>query len=61
MDNIDESQLEHQIQIQETKDSGWVIDKISSMKTRFFKNGEINGSSYARIPLTSSALTNKKE
>ena len=32
IDNIDvRSQLEHQIQIQETKESGWIIDKINSM------------------------------
>ena len=36
--NLDvEYQLEHQIQIQlqETKESSWIIDEISSMKTRF--------------------------
>ena len=33
IDNIDvRSQLEHQIQIQETKESGWIFDKINSMK-----------------------------
>ena len=33
IDNIDvRSQLEHQMQIQETKESGWRIDKINSMK-----------------------------
>ena len=36
IDNIDvRSQLEHQIQIQETKESGWVLDKINSMKISF--------------------------
>ena len=30
------------------------------MKTRFFETGEINGSSFVRIPLRSPALTNKK-
>ena len=34
------SQLEHQIQIQETKESGWIFDKINSMKIRFYKTGE---------------------
>ena len=28
-------QLKHQIQIQETKDSGWIFDKINSMKISF--------------------------
>ena len=33
IDNIDvKSQLEHQIQIQETKDSRWLFEKINSMK-----------------------------
>ena len=37
INNIDfESQLERQIQIQETKDSGWIFEKINSMKIRFY-------------------------
>ena len=39
------SQLEHQIQIQETKESGWIFDKINSMKISFYKTVELNGSS----------------
>ena len=36
IDNIDvRSQLEHQIQIQETKESGWIFDKINSMTISF--------------------------
>ena len=59
--NIDViSQLEHQIQIQETKESGWIIDKINSMKTRFYKTSKLNGSSYVKIPLGSNALINTK-
>ena len=55
-DNIDvRSQLEHQIQIQETKESGWIFDKINSMKIRFYKTGELNGSSYVKILLRSNA------
>ena len=49
------SQLEHQIQIQETKESGWIFDKINSMKIRFYKTGELNGS-FVKIPLRSNAL-----
>ena len=42
--NIDvKSQLEHQIQIQETKESGCVFEKLNSMKTKFLKTGELNG------------------
>ena len=60
--NIDvNSQLEHQIQIQETKESGWMIDKINSMKIRFRKIGELNGSSYVKRRLRSSVLTNIKK
>ena len=56
--NIDvKSQLEHQSQIQETK---WLFDKTNSMKIRLFKTGELNGSSYVKIPLRSSALVNFK-
>ena len=59
IDNIDiRSQLEHQIQIQETKESGWIFDKINSMKISFYKTVELNGISYVKIPLRSSAILN---
>ena len=59
INNIDvKSQLEHQIQIQETKESGWIFDKINSMKIRFYRTGELNGSSFVKIPLRSSAILN---
>ena len=42
INNIDvRSQLEHQIQIQETKESGWIFDKTNSMKISFFLKLEI--------------------
>ena len=57
IDNIDvKSQIEHQIQ--ETKESGWLFDKINSMTFRFYKIVELNGSNYVKIPLRSSALIN---
>ena len=57
IDNIDvKSQSEHQIQIQETKKSGWIFDKTNSMKIRFYKTGELNGSSYVEKHLRSNAL-----
>ena len=38
IDNTDlKSQLEHQIQIQETKESGLIFDKFNSMKITFIK------------------------
>ena len=54
------SQLEHQIQVQETKESGWIFEKINSMKIRFYKTEELNGSSYVKVPLRSNALINIK-
>ena len=59
IDNIDvRSQLEQQIQIQETKESGWIFDKINSMKISFYKTTELNGTSYVKIPLRTSAVLN---
>ena len=54
------SQLEHKIQVQETKESGWIFDKINSMKKRFYETEELKGSSYVKIPLRSNALINIK-
>ena len=57
--NIDiRSQLEHQIQMQELKDSGWIFDKINSMKTSFYKTTEMNGTSYVKNPLRTYAILN---
>ena len=59
IDNIDvRSQLEQQIQVQETKESGWIFDKINSMKISFYKTTESNGTSYVKIPLRSNAILN---
>ena len=59
IDNIDvSSQLKHQIDIQETKESGWIFDKINSMKISFYKTTELNGTSYVKIPLRSNAILN---
>ena len=33
----------------------WVFDKINSMKKRFYKTGEITGSSYVKSPLRTNA------
>ena len=51
IDNIDvRSQLYHQILVQETKKSGWIFDKIISMKISFYKTVELNDTSYVKIP-----------
>ena len=57
--NIDVvSPLEHQIQQQEMKDSGWRSDKTNSMTIYFYKTTELNGSNYVKIPLRSNAILN---
>ena len=38
------------------KESGWIFDKINSMKTSFFKFTELGGTSYVKIALRSSAI-----
>ena len=52
------SPLEHQIQQQEMKDSGWQFDKINSMILYFYKTVENIGQSYVKIPLRSNAILN---
>ena len=59
IDNIDiKSPIEHQIQQQEMKDSGWRFDKIFSMTIYFYKTGEMNGQSCVEVPLRSNAILN---
>ena len=59
IDNIDiKSPLEHQIQHQEMKDSGWRFDNINSMTRYFYKTGELNGSNYVKVPLRTNAILN---
>ena len=61
IDNIDvKSPLEHQLQQQEMKDSGWRFDKINSMTLFFYQTGIMNGSNYIKIPLRSNAILNSK-
>ena len=59
IDNIDnKSQLEHQIQVLETMETGGIFDRIISLKISFYKTGQLNDSSYVKIPLRSSAILN---
>ena len=59
IDNIDiKSPLEHQIQKQEMKDSGWRFDKLYSMTIYFDETTEMNGSNYIKIPLRTNAILN---
>ena len=50
------SQLDYQVQLQETKESGWIVDEINSLKLRFYKTGESSGSIYVKILLRSNAI-----
>ena len=60
-ENIDfESQSEHQLQIQEIEESGGILGNFNSMKVKFYKTGELNGSNHVKIPLNSSTLVNIK-
>ena len=52
------SPLEHQIQQQEIKDSGWRFQKINSMIIYFCKTGEMNGSNYIKNRSRSNAILN---
>ena len=59
LDKIDaRSPLEHQIQQQQMKDSGWRFDKIFSMTIYFYQTGIMKGSNYVKIPLRSNANLN---
>ena len=55
---IIEWDLEEQLRDQESKVSGWRLDKTNSMIISFYKTREINGSSYVKIPLEFSAILN---
>ena len=50
------SQLEQQIQNQESKDSGWRFDKTNSRTIYFSRTTTIDGSKYVKIPLRRSAV-----
>ena len=50
------SPLEHQIQQQEMKDSGWRCYWINSLTEYFYKTGEMDGRSYVKTPLRSNAI-----
>ena len=63
--NLTESDIDYidvrshlEIQIQETEESGWISDKINSMKISFYKTGELNSTSFFKIPVRSNAILN---
>ena len=44
----------------EMKDSGWHFQRVNSMTISFYNTGYMDGSSYVKIPLRSSAILNYK-
>ena len=52
------SPLEHQIQQQEMKDSGWRFDKKNSLTVFFYKTDEFNGSNFVKFRLRSNSILN---
>ena len=61
IDNINiQWTLEKRIESVEMKKSGWNFQRFNNMSISFYKTGEINGTSYVKIPLGSSALINIK-
>ena len=54
------SQLTHELQNQQTKDTKWKFDKINSLTIYFYQTGTMNCSNSIKIPLKSSAMLNIK-
>ena len=54
------SQWEHQLQIEETKENGWIFDKITWRKSVFVKTGDASGSFFMKLQLRSCASVNFK-
>ena len=50
--------LDNRIQSIEMKEAGLSYQRINSMSISFYKSGEMNGSSYVKIPLRPNALVN---
>ena len=42
------------------KESGWVFQRVNSMTISFYNTGNMDGSSYVKTPLRSSAIVNIK-
>ena len=59
IDKIDvKTQLEQEVQNQETKDSGWRFDKTNSRTIYLYKTTELNALIWVRFLLRSSAILN---
>ena len=61
IDNIDiQWNFEARKQNLEMRESGWIFQRVNSMTISFYNTGNMDGSSYVKIPLRSSALLNIK-
>ena len=52
--------LESRIQNLEMKESGWVFQRVISMTISYYNTGNMDGSSYVKLPLKPSAIINIK-
>ena len=61
IDNVDiQCDLEARKQNLEMKESGWHFQRVNSMTISFYNTGNMDGSSYVKVPLRSSAKLNIK-
>ena len=61
IDNVNiQWDLETRKQNLEMQESGWVFQRVNSMTISFYNTGNMDGSSYVKIPLKSSAIVNIK-
>ena len=59
IDNIDSKlSFDFRIHQQKLQYSGWIFDKTNSMTLYFYKTVEVNGTSFVKNPLRSSAILN---
>ena len=61
IDNVNiQWDLEARKQNLEMQESGWVFQRVNSMTISFYNTGNMDGSSYVKLPLGSSAILNIK-
>ena len=61
IDNVNiQWEVEARKQNLEMKESGWHFQRVNSMTISFYNTGNMDGSSYVKIPLRSSAIINIK-
>ena len=62
IDNVDiQWDLEARKQNLEMQESGWIFQRVNSMAISFYNTGNMDGSSYVKIPLRSSAILKIKD